>query len=80
MDIETLRHGLLWCTVFNYLILLTWFVIFMLPHHWLYRLCGPRFHLTEEQMDRLSFSGIMFYKLGVIFFNLVPLIVLYIVY
>jgi hypothetical protein len=33
--------------------------------------------LTAAQFDALNFGGIMLYKLGILLFNLVPLLALY---
>ena len=77
MSIEMVRSTLLWCTVINYALLLIWFVLFALPHGWLYQLWGRRFHLTAEQFDTLNFAGMLLYKLGIMLLNLTPLVALY---
>ena len=77
MSIEMVRSTLLWCTVINYALLLIWFVLYALPHGWLYQLWGKWFHLTTEQFDTLNFAGMMLYKLGIMLLNLAPLIALY---
>jgi hypothetical protein len=79
MSIAIARSVLLWCTVINYAVLMTWFLLLVLPHGWLYRLCSRWFRLTAEQFDALNLGGLMVYKLGIALFNLVPLIALYIV-
>ena len=78
MNIEMVRSTLLWCTVINYGLLLIWFLLYVLPHGWLYQLWGRWFHLTAEQFDTLNFAGIALYKLGILLFNLAPLAALYI--
>ena len=77
MSIEIVRGALLWCTAINYAVLLIWFLLLVSPHEWLYRLWGRWFQLTAEQFDALNFGGIMLYKLGILLFNLVPLLALY---
>ena len=72
MSIEMARSTLLWCTVINYALLLIWFLLYTLPHGWLYRLWGRWFRLTAEQFDTLNFAGIVLYKLGILLLNLVP--------
>ena len=76
MSIEMVRSTLLWCTIINYVLLMIWFLVYLLPHEWLYRIWGRGFRLTAEQFDTLSFGGIMLYKLGILLFNLVPLVAL----
>jgi len=77
MSIEMARSILLWCTVINYAVLLIWFLLFALPHGWLYQLWGRWFRLTAEQFDTLNFAGMMLYKLGIMLLNLAPLVALY---
>jgi hypothetical protein len=38
MSVEVVRGALLWCAIINYGLLLVWFLLFVLPHGWLYRL------------------------------------------
>jgi hypothetical protein len=76
MSMEMLRCGLLWCTVMNYAVLMIWFLVYLLAHRWLHRIWGWGFHLTAEQFDTLNFAGMMVYKLGILLFNLVPLVAL----
>jgi hypothetical protein len=79
MNTEEARHVLLWCTVINYALLLIWFLLSTLARNWLHQLWGRWFSLPVEQLDAINFSGIILYKSGVLFFNLVPLLALYIV-
>lgn len=79
MNIEKLRHLLLWCTVINYGFVVFWFLLVVFGRRRLYALWGKWFHLSAEQFDRLNFTGMMLYKIGVLLFNLVPLIALYVI-
>jgi Family of unknown function (DUF6868) len=79
MSIELARRFLLWCTVINYGILLVWFLVFALAHDWMRRLHGRWFRLSDEQFDTLHYGGMSVYKIGILMFNLVPLIVLSII-
>jgi hypothetical protein len=76
MSIEIARSAFLWCTVINYAVLLLWFLVYSLPHGWLYRLWGRRVRLTPEQFDTLNIAGMMLYKLGIMLFNLAPFVAL----
>ena len=76
MTFAQARSMLLWCAIVNYTMLITWFLMMVLPHEWLYRLWGRWFRLTREQFDAVNFAGIVFYKVLIILFNLVPFIVL----
>jgi hypothetical protein len=79
MSIEMARGVLLWCTVVNFGVLAIWFVLYSLPHAWLYRFWGRWFRVTAEQFDTLNFAGIVLYKVGILLLNLAPFAALYIV-
>jgi hypothetical protein len=72
MDIETLRHALLFCAIANYAILMLWFVAFVFFHDAIHRLHARWFRLTPERFDLVSYAGMAAYKIGVLLFNLVP--------
>lgn len=76
MSIHRISYVLLWCCGINYVILMTWFLLYVLPHQWMYRLYGKWFRLSEAQIDGINLAGIAFYKLGILLFNLVPYIAL----
>jgi hypothetical protein len=79
VNIETARGFFLWCSVINYALLIIWAVPFMIWRDRFYRLWGRWFRLSTEQFDVLNICGITIYKIGVILFNLVPCIALYLV-
>jgi hypothetical protein len=79
MSIETARAFLLWCTVINYGVLLTWAPLFVLPQDWLPQFWGRRLRLSTEQFEAINFAGMVFFKIGIILFNLVPYVSLRIV-
>jgi hypothetical protein len=59
--------------------MLVWFLLFVLPHSWLYRLCSRWFRLTLEQFDVINFGGIVLYKAAILLLNLVPYLALRII-
>jgi len=79
MSIDVTRHLLLWCTIINYGILLVWFLFFTIGHDWIQRLHGRWFRLSNDQFDSIHYAGMAIFKVGIILFNLVPLVVLWIV-
>lgn len=79
MKIETIRNMLLWCSIINYGILLIWFVIFTTAHDWIFHLHTKWFRLSQEQFDGLHYGGMSLFKIGIMLFNLAPLIALWIV-
>ncbi len=79
MNTATIRNALLWCSIINYAILIVWFLAFAFARDFLYRLHGKWFRLSKEHFDALHYAGIALYKIGILLFNLVPLIALWIV-
>lgn len=79
MDISILKQVLLWCTLINYGVLLVWYFSFVLAKERFYRLWERTLGVAPAEAAALNFKGIMYYKLAVILFNLVPCIALYIV-
>ena len=63
-------------TLINYGILTLWFFLFRVAHEPLYRLHSRWFQLSPAYFDALHYGGMTIYKILVLIFNLVPLIVL----
>jgi hypothetical protein len=76
MTIEFARRFLLWCTIIDYAVLIVWFIAFISAGNWLYGVHGRLFRLSREQFDAIHYGGMAVYKIGILLFNLVPLIVL----
>ncbi len=79
MSIEIARSFFLWCSVINIVILLIWATLATLGRDWLYRLVSRLFRISPEQLDMLNLAGLTLYKSGVLLFNIVPCIALYLV-
>lgn len=74
LDLEALRRILIWSLVANYAILLTWFSVLAWAHDWIYRLHTRWFRLSRQTFDALHYGGMAAYKIGVLLFNLAPLV------
>jgi hypothetical protein len=74
MGIRFVCGFLFWCVVVNYAALLFWFLVFRLAHDGLYRLHTGWFRLSEAQFDAIHYTGMVFYKICILAFNLVPYI------
>jgi hypothetical protein len=74
MKIEMLTNVFFWCTVIDYGVLLLWCLMFKLGHDLHYRLTSWWFPVTVSRYDELNFTGIVFFKLAIVLFNLVPFI------
>ena len=76
MDIGLLREFLFWCTVINLGLLLWWFLFVALAHDWTYRMHSRWFKLSPQTFDAIHYAGMALFKIGIVFFNLVPYIAL----
>ena len=77
MNIEFLREALCWSLAINYLILLIWFFAFIYAKNWMRSLHGRWFNLSDQTFDAIHYAAMAIYKILIMVFNLVPLIVLY---
>lgn len=75
MTISELKEWLLWSTAIHFGILLLWFGAFAFAHDWVYRMHTRWFKLSVETFDAIHYAGISLYKIGILLFHLVPLIV-----
>jgi hypothetical protein len=76
MELTALKHLLLISTLTNYAIVTLWFVVFVYAHESLYRLHTRWFRLSPQDFDKIHYSAMAIYKIGVLLLNLVPLIAL----
>ena len=79
MDSDFLCRFLLWSLAFNYAVLLAWFLAFVTARDALRRLHGRWFALPDASFDAIHYGGMAAYKIGILLFNLVPLLALYFV-
>jgi hypothetical protein len=77
ITIALLKTFLLYCTVFNLLLVTLWFLVFTFAHDSVYKLHKLWFQISVAQFDNLHYTGIMIYKIGFYFLNLAPLISLW---
>lgn len=76
MTTSEIKEVLLWCVGINYGVLLVWFVAFVYAHDWMYRMHTRWFKLSVETYDAINYAMAATYKIGIMLFNLVPLIAL----
>jgi hypothetical protein len=76
MNSGEFKEFLIYCTATNYGILLVWFGVFTIAHGWLYRLHSRWFKFSPDQFDAFQYAGMALYKIGILLFNLTPLLAL----
>ena len=67
---------LLWSLVVNYAILFVWFFVLVFARGWVRRLHGKWFNLSDAAFDALHYGGMGLCKIGIVLFNLTPLLAL----
>ena len=77
MDSDFLCRFLLWSLAFNYAVLLAWFLAFVTARDALRRLHGRWFALPDASFDAIHYAGMAAYKIGILLFNLAPLLALW---
>lgn len=73
---DFLCRFLLWSLVINYAILMIWFLVFVLAKGWLRGFHGQWFQLSDNAFDSIHYGGMALYKIGILLFNLTPLLAL----
>ena len=76
MSIEFLKDFLLWSLVINYGLVLVWFLALVFARDWIRKLHGKWFTLSDGAFDAVHYGGLGLYKVGILLFNLVPLLAL----
>ena len=76
---DPLLDFLLWSSIINLGLLLISFLAFTLGRDFIYRVHGKWYDIKKEEFNTIIYSGMMFYKICILFFNVVPYIVLRII-
>lgn len=76
MNIEATIRFLLWSLAFNYAVLVIWFLALVFARGFIKRLHGRWFSLTDHSFDAIHYGGMAVYKVGILLFNLAPLLAL----
>ena len=54
-----------------------WFLAIIFARDWIKQVHGKWFNLSDATFDAIHYGGMAVYKIGILLFNLVPLIALY---
>lgn len=72
MTVQLAKRTLLWCIGINFAFLLLWSAAILVAHDVVYDLSARFFRVSGETFDTVNFAAIAAYKIGVLFFNVVP--------
>lgn len=54
-----------------------WFLAFIFARDWIKQVHGKWFNLSDATFDAIHYGGMAVYKVGILLFNLVPLMAIY---
>lgn len=77
MNLDFWFRFLLSSILINYIILMIWFLAIIFARDWIKQVHGKWFNLSDATFDAIHYGGMAVYKIGILLFNLVPLIALY---
>ncbi len=77
MNHDDLCRFLLWCLAVNYAVLIIWFSMFIFARGWMRSLYGTWFNISDRVFDAIHYGGMGLYKVGILLFNVAPLVALY---
>lgn len=77
MDLSTLKSFFLSCFIANYLILVFWWLTVIMHWDLPYTFSAKSFGISRERVMELNFQALILYKVGIVLFNLVPLVALW---
>lgn len=76
MSVEQLAEFLLWCAVLNGGLLIVWGLLFLVGRRPMFSIHARWFALSEERFAAIHYTGMLFYKIGIFLFTIVPYLVL----
>jgi hypothetical protein len=79
MTVENLRDFLAWCSLINIGLLLFWVLWLRFLHDFVYRVHGKWFKLSVEEFNKIHYKGMLYFKMGIFLFNIVPYLALRII-
>ena len=77
MNADSLCRFLLAAMRVNYAVLRVWFFAFLFARDWIKGLHGRWFRLSDAGFDAIHYGGMAVYKIGILLFNVSPLLALW---
>lgn len=79
ITLELVRNAFGWCAIINILLLLFWFVILAVARGFIFKIHSKLFRISQKRFDAIHYQGMMYFKVFVFMFNVVPYLALRIV-
>jgi hypothetical protein len=75
MQMNTLIHFFMWCTIINILLMIITFILIAKAGDAIYKIHYKWFPIQRERFYQIMYSSLVIYKILILAFNLVPWIV-----
>jgi hypothetical protein len=72
MTIDILQEFFFWCSVINLGLFFFSLILFKVMHDFICRIHGKWYNLSAEKIDAVVYPTMVFYKICIFFFNVVP--------
>lgn len=79
ITLEIIRNAFGWCAIINIIILVFWFLMMTMAHGFIYNIHSKLFRISQKRFDAIHYQGMMYFKVFVFMFNVVPYLALRIV-
>ena len=76
MTTQELQEFLMWCSILNSGLLMSWFLIITMAGGWVHRIHGRWFNLSRERFDAIHYQQIGNFKVVIMVFNVTPYVAL----
>ncbi|MDX1700817.1 MAG: hypothetical protein R3250_09375 [Melioribacteraceae bacterium] len=76
MSLELFIKILAWSTTINIAILIFWLIIFISARDMMYKMHTKWFKMSEETFSAIHYGGLGIYRMLILFFNLIPYLIL----
>ena len=76
MTAESLRHFFAWSAAINISVLLFWIAWMMCAPDFVYRIHTRWFKMSMDQFYAIHYRGIIYFKIAIFLFNVVPYLAL----
>lgn len=72
MDIQLIQELLGWGSLINFALLTLWGGMILFAHDFVYQIHNSFFDLSEERFNAIHYGGMIFYKVAIFMFYLIP--------
>jgi uncharacterized protein DUF6868 len=79
MTLQIFESFFLWCTIINFILFFISFIMIASMKKFIIKMHGKWYDISEDKFNLVFYNCMLFYKVAIIFFNLVPYIAIKII-